>query len=422
MEPDGWPYLQLIASAILLAIFSMAAGAASESATPRETAESGVGVAARVSAAYLCCALTLAWNLACLFTISRSAAQKLLLCFIPPEQSYFPFWGCVALGAVIFIIGALLELSLFALTPNALGRARAERYSNGKPALASLAAPLAPLVRLMNAPARLAVKRRGDSAELGAVTEEDVLDDVGELDEIDESQREMIGNIFELDDVTAQDIMTHRIEIEAAPADATLAEIVDKAVSTGYSRLPVYDGTLDNIIGALSVKDLLPYVGRSADDFDINKLMRRTFYVHESCRARELLIQFKTHKMPLAVVVDEYGGTAGLVSMEDILESIVGDIEDEYDEEERLIVRARDGSLVCDGYAEVEDVCEALGLGEPPEKVESDTIGGLLTVLLGRIPDPDERAQAVFCGIELTSLASDERRITKVKARTVTDE
>lgn len=420
MEPDGWPYIQLIASAILLGIYSFAAGVASENASPRDIAESGVGAARRVIAACLGAALLLAWNLACLARISLSAAALIVRNLTDPLSSYYPFWGELALGIVILIIGALPGISLFVLLPNASGRSRADDFAEEKGGWVSvLCAPLLPFVRVMCAPARLALERRGLSGGHGAVTEEDVLDDVGELDEIDDNQREMIGNIFELDDVTASDIMTHRIEIEAAPADATLAEIVEKSVSTGYSRLPVYDGTLDNIIGALSVKDLLPYVGVSADDFSISSLVRDTLYVHESCRARDLLIQFKANKMPLAVVVDEYGGTAGIVSMEDILESIVGDIEDEYDEEEKLITRRSDGSLVCDGYAEVEEVCEALGLPEPPEEIESDTIGGLLTVLLGRIPDPDERASALFDRVELTALAADERRITKVSARLI---
>ncbi|MEG1269428.1 MAG: hemolysin family protein, partial [Oscillospiraceae bacterium] len=243
-----------------------------------------------------------------------------------------------------------------------------------------------------------------------------------ELDRIDDSQKEMIGNIFELDNVKAADIMTHRTEIEAVPITASIDDITAIAIEYGYSRIPVYDGTLDHIIGVAYVKDLLPYVGKSSLGTDLSKLLRKTLFVPESCRARDLLIDFKQSKMQLAVVVDEYGGTAGIVSMEDILESIVGDIEDEYDEDEKLIVKSSDGSLICDGYADIDDVYDALGIEDIPDEIESDTIGGLLTDLLMRIPKSGEHPSAVYDGIELVALDADERRITGVSARLINKE
>ncbi|MEG2939232.1 MAG: CBS domain-containing protein, partial [Oscillospiraceae bacterium] len=165
-----------------------------------------------------------------------------------------------------------------------------------------------PLARLVTMPARRILKSRGISEEFGSVTEEDVLDTVEELDRIDDSQKEMIGNIFELDNVKAADIMTHRTEIEAVPITASIDDITAIAIEYGYSRIPVYDGTLDHIIGVAYVKDLLPYVGKSSLGTDLSKLLRKTLFVPESCRARDLLIDFKQSKMQLAVVVDEYGG------------------------------------------------------------------------------------------------------------------
>ncbi len=258
------------------------------------------------------------------------------------------------------------------------------------------------------------------SEEIGGVTEEDVLelvDTVEELDVIDEDQKEMIGNIFDFVDVEAADIMTHRTEIEAVASDATIDDIIDISVKFGYSRIPVYEGSLDHIIGIAYVKDFLTYVGKNTASVKLRDHLRSTIFIPETRKAKELLVEFKQKKIQVAVVVDEYGGTSGIVSMEDILECIVGDIEDEYDEEEQtLISQASDGSLICDGYAEIEDVFERFGK-EVPEEVECDTIGGLLCELLTRIPEPDERASAEFDGLILTSLSSDERRIKGVMVK-----
>ena len=418
MDPDGWPIIFFVTS-VLLYFCSLGAGVTLEKAPPKAASESGIGIPMRAAAAILECVLLLVINFIALSRIAAAAAPRLLS--LAPST---PMWVATAATVVLVLLGAAAVSALCVALPLSLGRAEHETFFDKKRWLTSLALPFEPLARLICAPAASLLRRRGTGEELGTVTEEDVLDDVGELDEIDDNQREMIGNIFELDDVTSGDIMTHRIEVEAVPEDAELGEIVEKAVSTGYSRLPVYEESLDSIIGAVSVKDLLPYVGRSGADFNIHKIMRSILYVHESCPASELMLQFKTHKLPLAVVVDEYGGTAGIVSLEDILESIVGDIADEYDEDEKLIMRRGDGSLVCDGHAGVDEVCEALHSERFAELIESEetdseTIGGLLTSLLGRIPERDERAGAMAGDVELTSLVSDERRISKVLARRV---
>ncbi|MEG0751479.1 MAG: hemolysin family protein [Oscillospiraceae bacterium] len=416
MDGDGWPAIQLLVSLVLLCIFSLSAGVMVEHSSPKDVADSGIGVSHSTAASFLLCAVTLMWSLFSAAEISRSAS---LLLVTGLNHGSLPLHSGVtfAVLALVFILSTLLIATFFVVLPLSWGRAKSEVYAQKIPALVAVPTFLAPLAKLVTAPARQTLRRRGISGGLGAVTEEDVMDDLGILDDIDDNQKEMIGNIFDLDDITAVDIMTHRVEVEAVSADATVEEITLKAVETGYSRLPVCDGSLDNIIGTLSVKDLLPYVGRDVGSFNVRSLLREMLYVHESCRARDLLIEFKTHKLQLAVVVDEYGGTAGIVSMEDILESIVGDIEDEYDDEEPMIMKLPDNSFICDGYAEIDDVFDALGLEEPPDDLESDTVGGLLTALLGRIPQNGEHASAEYCGALLVSLASDERRITSVKAR-----
>ncbi len=416
MDPDSWPILPLLISLALSALFFLVSGVLLEQSSAKETAGSGVGVSLKSAAALLLCVPCLLWAAFSADRICRSlgvlaaaAAAGLL--------GEVPVWLAVLLRWLCFLLLSALCGMFFVFLPLAWGRAHSERY------LRSLRLPLrfvsifTPLARFLTFPARSLLKARGVSEDLGNLTEEDVLDTVDELDEIDENQKEMIGNIFELDDVRAADIMTHRTEIEAVPTTATVEDITSIAIEYGFSRIPVYEGTLDHIVGVAFVKDLLRYVGKSSEGVDLSRLWRKPLFVPESCRARDLMIDFKQNKMQLAVVVDEYGGTAGIVSMEDILESIVGDIEDEYDEEEAYIIKNSDGSLTCDGFAEVEDVYDALGLEDMPDDIESDTIGGLLTALLKRIPRRGEHPSAVYDGIELVALKADERRITSVSAR-----
>ena len=167
------------------------------------------------------------------------------------------------------------------------------------------------------------------------VTEEEIrmLVDAGnEMGFIEESQKEMINNIFEFDDTTAGEVMTHRTEIVGVEKDAKISEVVYLAINEGFSRLPVYEKDMDNIIGLIYVKDLLCLVGcNSSEDFKVSDFVRPVMYVPESVKCRVLFAEFKKQKAHLAVVVDEYGGMSGIVTMEDLLEEIVGNIYDEFD-------------------------------------------------------------------------------------------
>lgn len=420
MDPDSWPIIQLVISLLLMIPAFLTAGVVSEEATQKEISDSGVGVSMRETASYLICAIQSAFAADGIRKVSALAAGAILEPFTDPAASFYPVAPYFAICVVCGVLLAVLAAACFAALPLFWGRGHSEAYTEKLKFPLWLVRVFVPVARLVTAPARSVLRARGVGSELGSVTEEDVLDDVEELHEIDDNQKEMIGNIFELADVKAADIMTHRTELEAVSADASVGDVVDKAVEFGYSRLPVYEGTLDKIIGVAYVKDLLAYVGKNTGEVQLKSLLRKTLFVPESCRVRELMLDFKQKKVQFAVVVDEYGGTAGIVTMEDILESIVGDIEDEYDEEEALILKNKDGSLTCDGTAEIEDVYEALGFEEAPDEIESDTIGGLLTELLGRIPGPGERPEASYGGeILLTALSADERRITSVLVKRV---
>lgn len=250
-------------------------------------------------------------------------------------------------------------------------------------------------------------------------TEEDIREmvDVGnEKGLIPESEREMIYNIFEFDDRTAEDVMTHRTEIVAVEADDDIDKALQAAIEEGFSRIPVYEDTLDNVVGILYAKDLLMLIGKGEEQpFQIRSLMRPALYVPESNRCRDLFREFQQKKVQIAVVVDEYGGTAGIVTMEDLLESIVGEIQDEYDEEEEPIIKLSDRVYTIDGSADLEEVQRILPL-EVDEDADYDTISGLLTDALGRIPAPGETPEVTLSGIHFTVLEMDDRRIGRVRA------
>ena len=254
-----------------------------------------------------------------------------------------------------------------------------------------------------------------------SVTKEEIrmLVDAGnEMGFIEESQKEMINNIFEFDDTTAGEVMTHRTEIVGVEKDAKISEVVYLAINEGFSRLPVYEKDMDNIIGLIYVKDLLCLVGcNSSEDFKVSDFVRPVMYVPETVKCRALFAEFKKQKAHLAVVVDEYGGTAGIVSMEDMLESIVGEIEDEYDQpEEEEIQKINEDDYLLEGTVELDDVRELTGLDFSDEEDEDlDTLGGFLIHRLGRIPEKDEKPEIVYGGWSFKVDSMDERRIDKVK-------
>lgn len=256
------------------------------------------------------------------------------------------------------------------------------------------------------------------------VTEEDIrlmVDTGGEMGTIEKSQQEMIENIFEFDDNTAGDVMTHRTDVAAVEDTANVAQVASLAVETGFSRLPVYQKNLDNIIGVIYAKDLLKLVadkaaiGQDLSQMPVTDYIHPVIYVPESAGCRALFAKFKATKTHIAVVIDEYGGTAGLVCMEDILESIVGDIEDEYDEQEEEVSRLKENEFMFDGTIDLSDVGELLDI-EFPEDEDFDTLGGFITHTLGYIPDEGTTPYIDFDGWRFTVVIIDDRRIEKVRA------
>ncbi len=230
---------------------------------------------------------------------------------------------------------------------------------------------------------------------------------------LERRERTMIDNILGLENVTVREIMVPRLDIMAVPSKATVREAVEIFTREGYSRLPLYGESIDDVVGVLYGKDLFPLVLQERLDDSVGGYARPAYFVPESKKSDDLLRELQQQRVHIALVVDEYGGTAGLVTIEDLLEEIVGEIQDEFDTEEQRIVREADGAAIVDGAVSIDDVNDVLGLNLTTEEVES--IGGLVYEKLGRVPIAGDTI--AVDGATLTVIAAHRRRVTRVRVR-----
>src|SRR5579884_1695306 len=221
----------------------------------------------------------------------------------------------------------------------------------------------------------------------------------------------MIHSIFEFGDTLVREVMRPRIDIVAIPAEATINEALGLIMEHGHSRLPVYEGSVDHIVGVVYIKDLLPAIRQGRLDQPVREVSRPPFFVPETKKVNDLFKELQRRKVSMAIVLDEYGGTAGLVTMEDLLEEIVGEIQDEYDLEEKPIQLIDDRTAVVNARTPIHEVNEALDLQLPSEDV--DTIAGLVYTLFGRVPAQGEAV--TVDGTELRVEKTLGQRITKVR-------
>lgn len=255
-------------------------------------------------------------------------------------------------------------------------------------------------------------KKKNDS-----LTEDEIMDILNgeDADDIDDSQKEMISNIFEFDDIEVKDVMTHRTEISAVDIKSDLKDAVSLIIEKGFSRIPVFEDTIDNICGVIYAKDLLALIfDKNPDEHTLSEFVREIKYIPETNNCFELFDSFTSQKIQIAVAVDEYGGTAGLVTMEDLLEAIVGNIQDEYDNEAEEIQKVSPNVFEVLGTADTEDIAEELGI-ELPEDNDCDTIGGFVINLIGHIPDENEKPVVEFSGVRFTVISVDDKRIKKLR-------
>lgn len=231
----------------------------------------------------------------------------------------------------------------------------------------------------------------------------------------EEHEEAMIAGLLEFRERVVREVMTPRPDMVALPITASRAEVLDIVISKGHSRLPVYDGHLDNIVGVLLVKDLLPYLVDDSRPFDLRRIMREPYFVPDTKRVDQLLAEFRARSIHLAIVLDEFGGTAGLVTLEDLIEEIVGDIYDEYDRPEPEFTVLPDGDVLMDGGASIGDVNERFGL--TLSEHDFDTIGGYVFGELGRIPEVGD-AIDLEDGRQLRVEEIADRRVTRVRLTT----
>lgn len=321
---------------------------------------------------------------------------------------------------LITLILSYFTLVFGELVPKRLAMQKAEPIARLaiKP-LSLLAVVTAPFVKLLSLSTNATVRLLGvNPHEDGEqVTEEEIrmMVDLGmKKGAILESESVMIDNIFELDNKTAADIMTHRTNVVAIAKTATLPQILAVINTSKYTRYPVYGAGLDEIVGVLHVKELLRFADGGRDrPFRLKALCRKPYHVPASRPTDRLLRDMQARKEHMAIVIDEYGGTAGIVTIEDLLEEIVGNIFDEYDDDEGSIVPLADGTWLAEGIAGLDDVEMLLGAGLPVDKY--DTLNGFLTGQLGRLPERGERPQVIYGGHVFQVEEALARRIGKVR-------
>ena len=240
----------------------------------------------------------------------------------------------------------------------------------------------------------------------------------GETGILEAEEEQMISAVIELGGRRIHEVMVPRTDMTALPVTATMDEVIDTFISEGHSRIPVYKKTMDEIVGVLYAKDLLPFLKAGGPKPDLRKLLRAPLFAPESMSIDDLLHKLQGRRVHLAIVLDEYGGTAGMVTIEDLLEEIVGDIQDEYDTEEPLTVRLSDDEVRIDGRASVDDMAELfdIELGDLEDAEEYDTVGGLIYHRIGGVPKPGDKVEIKEYGLTLTVEVTDGHRVGKVLA------
>lgn len=296
---------------------------------------------------------------------------------------------------VITIILSLFTLVFGEIAPKSLAIQNAEKLSLSLAGTIRLMSYIAlPGVKLVSFLSDLLVRPFGTHVRFTnpILTEEELkmLVEAGEEEGvIEEEEKEMIHSIFDFTDTVARQVMVPRTDTDAAPLDSTLDELLELITSTGHSRIPIYEDNVDNIIGVVHAKDLLPVLRQDKQLFDMRAVMREAYFIPETKDVAELLAEFKRGNVQMAIVRDEYGGTAGLVTVEDLLEEIVGEIRDEYDIEEPLIDVIDDNHAIVSARMSIDDLNEQMAL-DIPESEEFETIGGFVFDLFGRQPDESE--------------------------------
>jgi len=320
-------------------------------------------------------------------------------------------------GAAL-VLGSVLSLLFAVAVPHAVAKYAAETLiGSSAPLIVGLRLVLWPLVKFMDAiDATVHQLTGGNGKQEQEQIEQEILSVVEEGEKegvVDERERELIENVIEFGDTTAGHIMTGRPQIDALNVNATFDEARDLVNSSGHSRLPVYEESLDKIIGILYARDLIKCLGRPAQAFDLRSVARPAMFIPETTRLQNLLTDFRNRKVHIAIVLDEYGSTAGLVTIEDILEELVGEIADEHEPiSPSMFRKIGDSAAEVDGIYPVADLNRQMRLGLP-EDAGYETVGGFLITNLGRIPEKGTIYD--HDGARFTVLDAEPQKVTRVK-------
>ncbi|SKC79565.1 hemolysin family protein [Maledivibacter halophilus] len=331
-------------------------------------------------------------------------------------------------GQATFLVTAIMTVLILVfgeITPKTYSSYNAEKVAMklGRP-LELLSVIFGPILLVLNKITGIIIRSLGGNTSNNRtmVSEEEIktLVDVGEeVGIIEKQEREMIESIFEIGDIKVTEVMVPRIDIVYLEEDVSIENAIKKIIEFGYSRIPVIGESIDNVIGIIYAKDLLScYLKSNKEELNIKRLMRPAYYVPESKKAADLLKEMQLEKVHISIVLDEYGGTLGLVTIEDILEEIVGDILDEYDDEKSLIDYKDENIIIVNSKISIEEVNDILEENLPEDEFES--LGGFVFNLIGKIPKEDDIIR--YNNIVFRVLEVQNRRIKKIEIKNMNND
>ena len=333
-------------------------------------------------------------------------------------------WAVPLFTFLITIVLSFFSLVLGELVPKRVAQKDPEKWAYGAYGIVRVFGVITkPFVKLLTASTNAVLRlfRIDPNSQDKQITEEEIrmMVDVGsESGSIDDSEKEMIDNVFEFNDKEASEIMTHRKKITAIPDDASYKDAIKVATEDRFSRIPVYNGTIDNIVGILHIKDLL---GVTEETYNLSELIRSPLIVNESRKISSLFNEMKKGGIQMAVIVDEYGGTMGICTVEDILEELVGSITDEFDEEEKQnLIKLSNGDLIVAGDTTLSDLEGLLDIEFDDD--EYDTIAGLVIQNLDRVPEEREKPVITYKNLSIKVLHVEDRWISKVLIHILPDD
>ncbi len=344
-------------------------------------------------------------------SLAYIAAGSMTVCLAMTLQ-----WSDVGVSAAVGLIWLLLLAIQIVARGWALRQPETVALSIAR-TVDLVAVVLAPLSILLR---RLASSARGDEDEVTAesvfLSEDGLrfLIHVGEGEGvIEEDEKQMIAGIFEFGETTVREIMVPRLDIVAVEVTAPLSQALDLIIGNGHSRIPVYEDSIDHLLGVLYAKDLLLCLRDGSQDISVRQLLRKAYFVPQSKKLDELFEEMQAHRIHMALAVDEYGGTAGLVTIEDLLEEIVGEIQDEYDSEEPQLKKLAPEIYIFNARYDIDEVSRLIDVDLSAGRENIDTLGGFIYSQLGRVPEQGESIQ--FKDWRFTVLSVDSRRIEEVR-------